>query len=146
MKVLFEPILRIIDQEQDLRKLFHSFEVKAQLCKFLREDSWHNPDLSIFVAPLKDQEGIILEAEIDGVQAEQLEFVPCGQIRKMKKERVWVLPRIRDNMFSFLRSRRPSQLHMCRKAPWRLKQEGGSDINLFIGLFTRIHLAKRCTQ
>ena len=39
--------------------------------------------------------------------------------------------------YSFWRSRRSLQLYIPREAPWRSK---GSDVNLPIGLFTRIHL------
>ena len=46
--------------------------------------------------------------------------------------------------FLFSRSRRPSQLRMHRKAPQGSKREGappiGGDVNLPIGLFTRLHL------
>ena len=39
--------------------------------------------------------------------------------------------------YSFWRSRRSFQLYIPREVPWRSK---GSDVNLPIGLFTRIHL------
>ena len=61
--------------------------------------------------------------EIDGSQAEQLESVPCGQILQDKdcgsKEET--------TNFSFLRSRRPPELHICRKIPQGSEKEGVPD-------------------
>lgn len=71
-----------------------------------------------------------LRQDRDGLQAEQLESVPCGQILQDKdnsrgKEK-WSPARIKDKEvtdFSFLRLRRPSpdsfKLGMCRKDPQR---------------------------
>ena len=74
-----------------------------------------------------------LRHEIDGPQAEQLEPVPCGQILQDKdngrsKEELspaWM--KDKETMyFSFLRSRRPPQLHMRRKVPQRSEKGGGA--------------------
>ena len=80
-----------------------------------------------------------LRQEIDGPQAEQLESVPSRQILQDEdnSRREKLSPaQIRDKettYFSFSKSRRPSQLHMC-------KSQKGSDVNLPIDLFARIHL------
>ena len=88
-----------------------------------------------------------LGQEIDGPQAEQLESGPCGQIIQDEVEEKLSPAQIRDKettYSSFSKSGRPSQLHMCREAPWRSKREGChpivSDVNLPIGLFAGIHL------
>ena len=64
-----------------------------------------------------------MRQEIDGPQAEQLESVPCGQILQDKDKsrgREELSPaQLRDKettYFSFSRSRRPSCIHMHRKA------------------------------
>ena len=91
------------------------------------------------------------EAEIDGPQAEQLEFVPCGQIHQDKdngrREEKLSPAQIREKettYSSFSKSRSPSRLHMRREAPWRSKGRGiqttVGDGNLPIGLFARVHL------
>ena len=86
------------------------------------------------------------------------EFVSCGQIlqdedNSMREEKLSPAQiRVKETTyFSFLRSRRPSQLHMCRKAPrGKKKRRGlhsiGGDVNLPIGLFTRNYLAERWTR
>ena len=69
--------------------------------------------------PLKN---IRVKQEIDGSQAEQLESVPCGQILqdkdygRSKNElcSAWIKDK-KNIYFSFLRSRRPPELHMPRK-------------------------------
>ena len=62
MENFIQAKLRIIIQEKHLRKLWELFlllEVKAELYKFFEtegctlNDSLHNPDLSIIVAPYK---------------------------------------------------------------------------------------------
>ena len=87
--------------------------------------------LLVSTIPHPPKETLLLRQEIDGLQAEQLEFVPCGQIlqdRDNSRAREELSPaQIKDKetiYFSFSRSRRPSQLHMCRKAPWGSKREG----------------------
>ena len=73
---------------------------------------------------------VIVRQEIDGLQAEQLEFVPCGQIlqdedngRRRIGEAGPCPDKRETTYFSFSRSMRPSQLCMHRKAPWRSKRE-----------------------
>ena len=85
--------------------------------------------------------------EMDESQAEEPEFVPCGQIHsKMAggEEKPCLDKREKKHIFLNLKSRRPSWLHMCRKAPWRSKREETSPHNkwswLSIGLFPRICL------
>ena len=89
-----------------------------------------------------------MRQEIDVPRAEQLEFVPCGQIlqdeNNSRSEEDLSPAQIETTYFSFLRSRRHSQQHMHRKAPKGPKKRGNhpmvDDVNLPIGLFTRIHL------
>ena len=54
----------------------------------------------------------------------------------------WALPRskIRGHILFILKVRRPPQLHMSRKVPWRSKGEWCQLIPLPTGLFCRIHL------
>ena len=80
-----------------------------------------------------------MRQEIDGPQAEQQpEFVPCGQILQDEMEEE--LLRQKTTCFSFSRSRRPSQLHMCRKA-----KMGGMPTYLPASSLKSI-LPKRCTH
>ena len=72
-----------------------------------------------------------LRQEIDGPQAEQLEFVSCAEILQnednSRREEELSPAQVRDKeatYFSFLRSRRPSRLHMHRKTPWESKRGG----------------------
>ena len=82
---------------------------------------------------------------------EQLEFVSCGQMlqdedNSRREENLSPAQiRVKETIyFSFLRSRRPSQLHMCRKR--RGLHSIGGDVNLPIGLFTRNYLAEWWTH
>ena len=83
--------------------------------------------------------------------AGQLESVPCGQTLQdednSRREEKLSPAQIRvkeTTYFSFLRSRRPSQLYMCIKSLEGSQREGASpivgDVSLPTGLFTRIHL------
>ena len=85
--------------------------------------------------------------EIDAPQAEQLEFVPCGQVLQdednSRKEEKLSPAQIRDKettYFSFSRSRRTSRLHMHRKAKGSGRHSTVGRVSLPIGLFARIHL------
>ena len=65
---------------------------------------------------------VVLRQEIDRSQAEELETVLCGLILRDEEEELSPA-QIRATYFSFSRSRRPSQLHMCEEVPWRSKRE-----------------------
>ena len=85
MEKFFEPNLRIITQEEYLRKLqklFYLLEVKAELGKFFWTrglyikwhivDSLHNPDLS---SPLQGKEGMLSFKELSYYARRMLLFM-----------------------------------------------------------------------
>ena len=72
----------------------------------------------------KTSKWVRVRQEIDGPQAEHLEFVPCGQILQdednSRREEKLSPAQVRDKettYSSFSKSRRASRLHTHRKAP-----------------------------
>ena len=80
---------------------------------------------------MKTKVEVGLRKKTDGFQAEQKESVPCGQIlqdqdygrSKEELNPAWIEDK-ETTYFSFLRPRRPLELHMCRKIPQGSEKEG----------------------
>ena len=87
----------------------------------------------------------LMRQETDGPQAQQPEFVSCGQILQDEEEEKLNTVQIRDHIFLTLEVKESFLTTPVRKAPWRSKETGchliASNVNLPIGLFTRIHLS-----
>ena len=83
-----------------------------------------------------------MRQETDGPQAEQPEFVSCGQILQDEEEEKLNTVQV---IFLTLEVKESFLTTPVRKAPWRSKKRGchliASNVNLPIGLFTRIHLS-----
>lgn len=100
---------------------------------------------------------IVLRQEIDESRAEQLESVPCGQTlqnkdygrSKDKLSPAWIKEK-QVTYFSFLGSKRPSELHMYRKVLRGQRREGApahrTSCQLPRDLVLESILAKRCTR
>lgn len=98
-----------------------------------------------------------MRQEIDGSLAEQLESVHCGQIlqdkdygrRKEELSPTWIKDK-EAGYFSFLRSKKPPELHMHRKVPGDQRREGHQTILLLVNfpetLALESILSKRCTH
>ena len=85
-----------------------------------------------------------LRQEIDGPQAEQPEFVPCGQILQDEEEEELSPAQISDQIFLTLEVKENFLTTHAQKSSWRSKGRGYypivSDIKLPTGFFARIHL------
>ena len=85
--------------------------------------------------------------EIDGSQAEQLEFIPCGQILQNNRREEKPSPaQTRDHMYLILEVKEAFLTTHVQKVSLKIKRGGGvarhpivGDVNLLINLFTRIH-------
>ena len=97
-------------------------------------------DISLY----KENPEDLMRQETDGPQAEQPEFVSCGQILQDKEEEKLNTVQKRDHIFLFLEVKETFLTTYVRKTPWRSKERGchliASNVNLPIGLFTRLHL------
>ena len=84
-----------------------------------------------------------MRQEVDGPQAKQLEFVPCGQILQdednSRREEKLSLPLIKKTPH-IPYSQSQGDLPDYTRAKRLLGGQKGSDVNLPIGLFSRIHL------
>ena len=86
-----------------------------------------------------------MRQEIDGSQAEQLEFVPCGGTGAREKLSPAQIRDKRDHTFLILKVKGTFPTTLAQKGSLEVKREGGchpivGDVNLPIGLFSRIHL------
>ena len=68
---------------------------------------------------------LILRQEIDGPQAEQLEFVPCGQILQDEAEEELSLPQIkdRDHIFLILKVKETFSTIHVQRSSFEVKRE-----------------------
>ena len=86
----------------------------------------------------------LIRQETDGPQAEQPEFVSCGQILQDEEEEKLNTVQIRDYIFLILKVKETFLTTYVRKTPWRSKEKGchliASNVNPSLGLFTRLHL------
>ena len=86
----------------------------------------------------------LMRQETDGPQAEQPEFVSCGQILQDEEEEKLNTVQIRDHIFLILKVKETFLTTYVRKTPWRSKQKGchliASNVNPSLSLFTRLHL------
>ena len=86
---------------------------------------------------------IVLRQKIDGPQAEQLKFVPCGQIfqdEDNSRRIIGVAEPRPDKRPHISHSRGQGDFPTYTCAERLLGGQKGSDVNLPIGLFAGIHL------